>query len=127
MRVTVSDDPDVAPFFACEGFDATIGEPCARSGESLTACPWCGDDRLVAGTSLVFAGYTYELVAERRDGGRARLCRTYSNDVSDDACEPGYECAVSGEVVLTSGGGATVHAVFEGGRTIDAAVAPRAM
>ena len=127
LRVMVSDAPDVAPFFRCEGFDVRAGDFCGL-GEPLRCT--AQDGRILCrDVRLLFSGWWYWLELEPGEGGRARLCRAYTTDVSDDDdCWPGYECAVSGEVVLTSGGGATAHGVFEGGRTIDAAVVlPTAM
>lgn len=129
MRVTVSDEIDAAPFFACEGF-AGSSDACRESASLLVAgSTWSGGQgAFVATTGPRLFGYFYRVEAEAREGGRARVCRLYVTDVPSEECEPGYECAASGEVVLTSGGGATVHAVFEGGATLEAAIAaPPAM
>ena len=125
LAVSVLDEPDAEPFLECTGFEDDGASARCASDRLTLGSTWIGGDaELVATTSPTLFGWVIRLESGVREGGRARLCRIYVTDVSsEDQCEPGYECAVSGEVLLTSGGGAIVHATFASGATIDAALA----
>jgi hypothetical protein len=113
MTVTDTSDPDVEPFWTCAGFPDCFT---FERGWMTTRDPRTG--RVNASPNLVFEGFNFFLELEPRDGGRARMCRTYWDDTTGpDPCWP-WECATSGSVTLTAGGG-HFRAEFSGGRTVD--------
>ncbi|AKF08018.1 hypothetical protein [Sandaracinus amylolyticus] len=121
LVVQSSDAPDAPPFFACDGF-AVPSDACNEAVALDATHRWSGGHAdVVATTPPRLFGWFYRLESDARDRGRARFCRMHVTDVRGDECEPGYECAISGEVVLTSGGGGSVRATFAGGELVEGA------